>query len=331
VELAIVAAVIIVALGFDFTNGFNDAATAIATTVSTRAMSPRAALIMAAVMNLLGAFLGTEVATTVGTGIIVPPAGVHGLVVVLAALLGAVVWNLVVWYFGIPSSSTYALIGGLVGSAIASAGTVQWDGVVHKVVLPMVISPLLGLVVSALVMTGLLWAFRRARPRRVTEGFRKAQIVSSAATALGHGLQDAQKTMGVIVLALVIGGFHQGFEIPWWVICAAAGSLSLGTYAGGYRIMRTLGRRITALNPPQAFAAQTSASILLYLMAFVFAAPISTTQTVTSSVLGAGATRRLNAVRWGVGVNIALTWVLTIPMAGLSAALCYLGLHQILE
>jgi PiT family inorganic phosphate transporter len=329
VELVIVLAVIVVALGFDFTNGFNDAATAIATTVSTRAMSPRSALIMAAVMNLVGAFLGQSVAKTVSQTI-TPPPGAAGLVVVLAALLGAVAWNLIVWYFGIPSSSTYALIGGLVGAAIASAGTVQWAAVVEKVAIPMVVSPLLGLVVSALLMTGLLWAFRRAKPARVTEGFRRAQIISSAATALGHGLQDAQKTMGVIVLALVIGGYHEGYDIPWWVIVAAAGSLSLGTYAGGYRIMRTLGRRITALNPPQAFAAQTSASLLLYLMAYVFHAPVSTTQTVTASVLGAGATRRMSAVRWGVGVNIAATWVLTIPMAGLCAGLCYLGLNLVL-
>lgn len=330
-ELAIVLMVIVVALGFDFTNGFNDAATAIAATVSTRAMTPRSALIMAAVLNLLGAFLGTSVASTVGKGIIVAPQGIHGLVVVLAALVGAVVWNLIVWYFGIPSSSTYALIGGLVGSAMASAGTVKWSGVIEKVVIPMVMSPILGLVGGILLMTTLLWIFRKARPRPVNEGFRRAQIVSGAATALGHGLQDAQKTMGVIVLALVIGGYHQGFEIPWWVICASATALSAGTYAGGYRIMRTLGRRITSLDPPSAFAAQTSASILLYLMAFVFAAPISTTQVVTSSVLGTGASRRLSSVRWGVGVNIVLTWVLTIPSAALVAAVCYWGIDALIE
>ncbi|MGI8815191.1 MAG: inorganic phosphate transporter [Pseudonocardia sp.] len=330
-EFAVIVTVVVVALGFDYTNGFHDAANAIATTVSTRAMTPRAALAMAAVMNLLGAFLGTSVASTVGQGIIDAPKGVPGLVVVLAALLGAVVWNLVTWYFGLPSSSSHALIGGLVGAALASAGTVKWSGVVDKVLIPMVVSPLVGFVATALVMTALIWAFRRARPTPVNAGFRRAQILSGAAMALGHGLQDAQKTMGVIVLALVIGGYHQGFAIPVWVIFASAGALSLGTYAGGWRIMRTLGRRIIALDPPQAFAAQTTASALLYITAFVYAAPISTTQTITSAVMGAGATRRLSAVRWGVAGNILVAWVLTIPMAGLVAAACYRGLHLILE
>jgi PiT family inorganic phosphate transporter len=281
---------------------------------------------MAAAMNLLGAFLGTSVATTVGKGIIEAPQGPHALVVVLAALLGAIAWNLITWWFGLPSSSSHALIGGLVGAALASAGTVKWAGVIDKVVIPMVVSPLVGAATAGLLMLALLWAFRRFRPRPVNEGFRRAQIVSGAAMALGHGLQDAQKTMGVIVLALVVGGYHQGFEIPWWVILAAASAISLGTLAGGARIMRTLGRRITALEPPQAFAAQTAASAVLYLTAFVFAAPISTTHTITSSVMGAGATRRLSAVRWGVAGTIVTAWVLTLPMAALVAALCYWGL-----
>ncbi|HTK67067.1 MAG TPA: inorganic phosphate transporter [Pseudonocardia sp.] len=325
-DLAIIITVIVVALGFDYTNGFHDAANAIATTISTRAMTPRAALAMAAAMNLLGAFLGTSVATTVGKGIIEAPQGPHALVVVLAALLGAIAWNLITWWFGLPSSSSHALIGGLVGAALASAGTVKWAGVIDKVVIPMVVSPLVGAATAGLLMLALLWAFRRFRPRPVNEGFRRAQIVSGAAMALGHGLQDAQKTMGVIVLALVVGGYHQGFEIPWWVILAAASAISLGTLAGGARIMRTLGRRITALEPPQAFAAQTAASAVLYLTAFVFAAPISTTHTITSSVMGAGATRRLSAVRWGVAGTIVTAWVLTLPMAALVAALCYWGL-----
>ena len=330
-EFAIIVMVIIVALGFDYTNGFHDAANAIATTISTRAMTPRAALAMAAVMNLLGAFLGTSVASTVGKGIIDAPKGAHGLIVVLAALVGAVVWNLLTWYFGIPSSSSHALIGGLVGAALASAGSVKWAGVIDKVVIPMVVSPLVGFGLTWLAMTGILWAFRRGNPKRINNGFRRAQIVSGAAMALGHGLQDAQKTMGVIVLALVIGGYHQGFDIPWWVICASAGALSLGTYAGGWRIMRTLGRKIIALDPPQAFAAQTTASALLYITAFVFAAPISTTQTITSAVMGAGASRRLSAVRWGVAGNILAAWVLTLPMAALVAALSFWGLDAILE
>jgi inorganic phosphate transporter, PiT family len=329
VELAAVIVVIVVALGFDYTNGFHDAANAIATSVSTRALAPRTALLMAAVMNLVGAFLGTEVASTVGSGIIDAPQGISGLVVVLSALIGAIVWNLVTWWFGMPSSSSHALIGGLVGAALASAGVVKWDGVVEKVVIPMVLSPVVGFLLAGLLMLALLWIFRRARPNRLTRGFRHAQTVTAAAMALGHGLQDAQKTMGVIVLALVVGGFHEGFEIPWWVVLLAAGALSAGTYAGGWRIMRTLGRRIIDLDPPRGFAAEATASAVLYTTAFVFAAPISTTQTITSSILGVGATKRLSAVRWGVAGNILVAWVLTIPMAAFAAALAFWVIHPL--
>jgi len=329
VELAAVIVVIVVALGFDYTNGFHDAANAIATSVSTRALSPRTALLMAAVMNLVGAFLGTEVASTVGSGIIEAPKGVSGLVVVLAALIGAIVWNLVTWYVGMPSSSSHALIGGLVGAALASAGGVQWSGVIEKVLIPMVLSPVVGFVLAALFMLALLWIFRKGQPTRLTRNFRYAQTISAAAMALGHGLQDAQKTMGVIVLALVVGGFHEGFEIPWWVVLLAAGALSAGTYAGGWRIMRTLGRRIIDLDPPRGFAAEATASAVLYTTAFVFAAPISTTQTITSSILGVGATKRLSSVRWGVAGNIVIAWVLTMPMAALVAALAFWVIHTL--
>ncbi|WP_232666339.1 inorganic phosphate transporter [Pseudonocardia sp. TRM90224] len=329
-ELAAIILVIVVALAFDYTNGFHDAANAIATSVATRALAPRTALIMAAVMNLIGAFLGTEVASTVGKGIIAPPQGDAGLLVVLAALIGAIVWNLVTWYFGLPSSSSHALIGGLVGAALAAAGGVQWAGVIDKVVIPMVLSPIVGFVLAGLVMTALLWIFRKGRPAQLTRGFRHAQTVSAAAMALGHGLQDAQKTMGVIVLALVVGGYHEGFEVPWWVVLLSAGALSAGTYAGGWRIMRTLGRRIIDLDPPRGFAAEMTASAVLYTTAFAFAAPISTTQTITSSILGVGATKRLSAVRWNVAGNIAVAWVLTLPMAALVAALAYWALSFLL-
>jgi inorganic phosphate transporter, PiT family len=329
VELAVVIAVIIIALVFDYTNGFHDAANAIATSVATRALAPRTALAMAAVMNLIGAFLGTEVASTVGSGIIDAPQGMPGLIVVLSALIGAIVWNLITWWFGLPSSSSHALIGGLVGAALASAGGVQWNGVMAKVVIPMVLSPIVGFTLAALVMMALLWIFRNGRPRRLSTGFRHAQTVSAAAMALGHGLQDAQKTMGVIVLALVVGGYHEGFDIPWWVVLISAGALSAGTYAGGWRIMRTLGRRIIDLDPPRGFAAEVTASAVLYTTAFAFAAPISTTQTITSSILGVGATKRLSAVRWGVAGNIAVAWVLTIPMAALAAAVSFWVLHAL--
>jgi PiT family inorganic phosphate transporter len=320
-------AVIVVALSFDYTNGFHDAANAIATSVSTRALTPRAALIMAALMNLLGAFLGTGVAQTVGSGIVELPESTASLVVVLAALLGAISWNLITWWFGLPSSSSHALIGGLIGATLASVGIVKWAGVIEKVLIPMVVSPVVGFLVAYLFMTAILWAFRRANPGRVNRGFRIAQTFSAAAMALGHGLQDAQKTMGVITLALVVGGYLPTFEVPWWVIVLAATALAAGTYAGGWRIMRTLGRRIVHLDPPRGFAAETTAASVLYTTAFVFHAPISTTHTITSAVMGVGATKRLSAVRWGVAGNIVTAWVLTIPMAGLVAAVCYWLLH----
>ncbi|MET0642507.1 MAG: inorganic phosphate transporter [Jiangellaceae bacterium] len=329
-EFALIVAVIVVALGFDYTNGFHDAANAIATSVSTRALTPRAALVMAAVMNLVGAFLGTGVAQTVGSGIVELPETESSLVVILAALIGAIVWNLTTWWFGLPSSSSHALIGGLVGATLAAAGTVKWAGILDKVVIPMIVSPLVGFTLAFLLMTAIMWSFRRASPGRVNRGFRIAQTFSAAAMALGHGLQDAQKTMGVITLALVVGGVQSTFYVQWWVIVLSATAISAGTYAGGWRIMRTLGRRIVHLDPPRGFAAETTASSVLYTTAFVFAAPISTTQTITSAVMGVGATRRLSAVRWGVAGDIAWAWVLTIPMAALVAAVCYWILHALI-
>ncbi|MEU7900083.1 inorganic phosphate transporter [Nonomuraea sp. NPDC049152] len=330
--LALVIGVVVVSLVFDYTNGFHDAANAIATSVSTRALTPRAALFLAAAMNFIGAHLGTQVAQTVGKGIIDAPGGTHGLVVVGAALIGAIAWNLVTWYFGLPSSSSHALIGGLVGAALASASVVHWNGVVDKVVIPMILSPLVGFSLAAAIMIAIYWIFRNAQPGRTNRGFRYAQTVSAAAMALGHGLQDAQKTMGVIFLALVVGGYAGPADpIPQWVILSAAGAISLGTYAGGWRIMRTLGRRIIALDPPQGFAAESAAATVLYVAAIGFGAPISTTHTITSAIMGVGATKRLSAVRWGVAGNIVTAWVLTIPAAALVAALSYFGLHALIE
>jgi PiT family inorganic phosphate transporter len=332
VEFALVIAVIVIALAFDYTNGFHDAANAIATSVSTRALTPRVALIMAAVMNFLGAFLGTEVAETVGKGIITAPAGKHGLVVVIAALLGAITWNLITWYFGLPSSSSHALIGGLVGAGIASGSVVLWAGILDKVVIPMVLSPAIGFLGAFLLMLAILWIFRRTNPGKVNRGFRLAQSLSAAAMALGHGLQDAQKTMGVIFLALLTTGHAQaGQGIPAWVKISAATAISLGTYSGGWRIMRTLGRRIIHLDPARGFASEAVAATVLYVMAIGLHAPVSTTHTITSAVMGAGATKRLSAVRWGVARGIITAWILTIPAAGLVAALCYGIAHLILE
>jgi inorganic phosphate transporter, PiT family len=325
-ETAVLVLVVVIALGFDYTNGFHDAANAIATSVSTRALTPRAALLMAAVMNLLGALLGVEVAKTV-SDVITPPTGLHGLTVVAAGVLGAITWNLITWYFGLPSSSTHALIGGVVGAALASSSAVNWDKVVEKVAIPMVISPVVGFLLAYTVMVTILWIFRRANPRRVSRRFRIAQSLSAASMALGHGLQDAQKTMGIIVLALVTTGHSDGKGVPLWVVVSCAGVLSLGTYAGGWRIMRTLGRRVIELDPPKGFAAEATASTILYAAAYVWHAPISTTHTITSCIMGVGATKRLSAVRWGVAGNIVMAWVLTMPMAALVAAIVYAIVH----
>jgi PiT family inorganic phosphate transporter len=331
VELALVIAVVVVALTFDYTNGFHDAANAIATSVSTRALTPRVALIMAAVMNFVGAFLGQEVANTVGS-VISPDIGTHGLVIIMSGLLGAITWNLITWYYGLPSSSSHALIGGLVGAAIASGTTVKWDTVMEKVVIPMIVSPLFAFAAGFALMLAIMWIFRRRNPHRVNRNFRFLQTLSAAAMALGHGLQDAQKTMGVIFLALLAGDFVQPDDgLPLWVIIAAAGAISLGTYAGGWRIMRTLGRRIIHLDPARGFAAETVAASVLYTTAFVYSAPISTTHTITSAVMGVGATKRFSAVRWGVAKSIVAAWILTFPMAGLVAAACYWVSHLLIE
>ena len=318
-----VAIVIALAMGFNYTNGFHDAANAIATSVSTRALTPRIAVGMAAVCNLFGAFIGTKVASTVGTGIIDPPSGISGLLIVGSALVGATTWNLLTWWKGLPSSSSHALFGGMVGASLAAGATVLWNGVLDKIVIPMVLSPVIGLILGYFVMTAILWIFRRRHPRRTTRGFRYAQTLSAAAMALGHGLQDAGKTMGMVVLALTVGGYQHDSSIPIWVKISTALIISAGTYSGGWRIMRTLGRKIIHLDPPQGFAAEASGASILYVAGLAFGAPISTTHTITSTIMGAGATKRLSAVRWGVAKNIVTGWVLTFPGAGLVAALAY--------
>jgi inorganic phosphate transporter, PiT family len=331
-ELAILIALVGVALFFDYTNGFHDAANAIATSVSTRALTPKVALILAAVMNFVGALLGQQVAQTVSETI--DTAGfspTHGLTIVMCGLLGAIVWNLTTWWFGLPSSSTHALIGGLVGSALAAGALVHWNTVIDKVLIPMVLSPLVGFSLAFLLMLTFMWVLRRRNPRKVSRSFRALQPVSAAGLALGHGLQDAQKTMGVIFLALITTGHAQeGDRLPLWVVLTSAAAISLGTYSGGWRIMRTMGRKIIDLDPARGFAAETVGASVLYTTAYVFHAPVSTTHTITSAIMGAGATRRLSAVRWGMARTILTAWVLTFPMAGLAAAACYGVAHFVL-
>jgi PiT family inorganic phosphate transporter len=331
-ELAIVITVVVVALGFDYTNGFHDAANAIATSVSTRALTPRVALILAAVMNFVGALLGQQVARTVQSVLTIDDVSeTQGLVIILAGLFGAIIWNLITWYLGLPSSSTHALIGGLVGAGLVGGVSVEWQTILDKVVIPMVASPIVGFLLGFVLMLLIMWIFRRRNPHRVYRGFRMAQTLSAAGLALGHGLQDAQKTMGVIFLAVTTAGYYSATQesLPLWIVIASASAISLGTYSGGWRIMRTLGRRIIHLDPARGFAAETAATSVLYTTAFVFEAPISTTHTITSAIMGVGATKRFSAVRWGVARSIVVAWVLTFPMAGSAAALVYLLLRYV--
>lgn len=317
--------VILVALIFEVINGFHDSANAIATVVSTRALSPKAAILMAAVLNILGALLGTAVAGTVGKGI-ANPEHVNRMEIVLAGLVGAIVWNLLTWYWGLPSSSSHALVGGLVGAVIASKGFefVKWKSVISKVLVPAIISPLIGLFVGFIVMLILIWIFKNAKPTKVNNWFKKLQIISASFMALSHGHNDAQKTMGIITLALVTahiipaGSFH----VPLWVVLICATAMGIGTALGGWRIIKTLGAKIIKLQPIQGFAAETSASFVLFLTAH-FGMPVSTTHVISSAIMGAGASRRLSAVRWGIAGNILLAWIFTLPMAAIVAALAF--------
>ena len=320
-ELTLVA-VVIVALFFDFTNGFHDTANAIATSVSTRALSPRAAVLIAAILNFLGAFVSFAVAATIAKGIV--NAEVVTLSVILAGLVGAITWNLVTWFLGLPSSSSHALIGGVGGAAIAADGldVVYWSGIWEKVVKPGLLSPTLGFAIAFAMMIAIIWVIRRRSPSKVNRAFRRGQIVSGSFVAFTHGTNDAQKTMGIIWLALVVSG-NLSPDLdrpPIWVIVSAALAMSLGTYAGGWRIIKTMGTRIAKIDPPQGFAAQTACAGILWTTAH-YGFPVSTTQTISGCVTGAGASRRFSAVRWGIAGNIVVAWILTLPAAGLVGAL----------
>ena len=308
-------AVVAVALFFDFTNGFHDTANSIATSVSTRALSPRMAVLSAAVLNIVGAFVSLKVAATIAKGIV--NADAITLDVVMAGLVGAITWNLVTWYLGLPSSSSHALIGGVLGSSIAAAGfdVVKWGGLEEKVLIPSLIAPFAGLFIAAVLMLSITWVIRHRSPGNVNRVFRRLQLVSGGFVAFTHGTNDAQKTMGIIALALVAGGhLAPDADPPFWVIVSAALAMGAGTYAGGWRIIKTLGTRIAKLDPPQGFAAQTACASILWTTAH-FGFPVSTTHAVSGSVMGAGASRRLSAVRWGVAGNIVVAWLMTIPCA----------------
>lgn len=309
--------VIILALIFDGINGFHDAANAIATSVSTRVLSPRTAIVMAAVLNLVGALAGTAVAKMVGSGLVLPTAVTQ--LTVVSALLSAIIWNLITWYFGLPTSSSHALMASIVGAGIATAGTgvVLWTGT-HKVLLAIVFSPFIGFFFGFVLMVLLMWIFARVVPSKVTSLFRTLQLFSAAYMAFSHGNNDAQKTMGIITMALVSFYGLKDFHVPFWVILCAALAMGLGTAIGGWRIIKTLGMRLVPLKPIHGFAAEVSAATVIEVASHL-GLPISTTHVITSAVMGVGASKRFSAVRWGVGWNIVVAWVLTLPACGFMA------------
>ena len=321
-------AIVLVALVFDFTNGAHDSANAIATVVSTKVLPPRVAVLMAAALNLLGAFLGTEVAQTVGGGIVAPEVVTGCTILVMAALLGAIAWNVLTWLLGIPSSSSHALVGGLIGSAIAYRGwdTPNFPSIFQKVIVPLLLSPVAGFVMGYLLMVLLSWIFVKSHPHTVNTVFKKLQILSAGFMATSHGLNDAQKTMGVITLALVIFKIQPDVTIPFWVKLSCALAMGLGTATGGWKIIKTMGHRIFKLEPVHGFAAETAASAVI-VGASLIGAPVSTTHVISTAVIGVGSAKRLSAVRWKVAVNLAIAWILTIPASATLAALSFRALE----
>ncbi|MDD5306246.1 MAG: inorganic phosphate transporter [Deltaproteobacteria bacterium] len=328
--LAVLGAVVVLALAFDFINGFHDTAISIATSVSTRVLTPRQAILMAAVLNFVGALISHSVAKTISSGLVhtqlVPE------YVVIATLIAAITWNLVTWYYGIPSSSSHALIGGLVGSAIAfSAGLdiVKWDGVVEKVLIPLVTSPVVGFLLGYVFMKLLAAALAWASPQFVNRWFSKLQIVSAAFMAYSHGMNDAQKSMGIITFAMIGANILPlGANVPVWVMLACALAMALGTATGGWRIIKTMGCSMIKLQPINGFAAQTTGAAVI-VAASIIGAPVSTTHVVSSSIMGVGASKRLSAVRWMLAWNIVWAWVITIPVTAIMGALVVLAIKTL--
>jgi PiT family inorganic phosphate transporter len=312
------------ALAFDFTNGFHDTANVVATAISTRAIAPKPAIAFASILNFVGAFISLKVAATVGTGFVNTNAITT--TVVFAGLIGAIAWNLITWYYGLPSSSSHALIGGLVGSVIAAqgSGAVNGDGILTKLIVPAIAAPLVAFLVAGLAILLVYRIVGRLRPGPVSRGFRLGQIVSSGMLALSHGTNDAQKTMGLITLALVANGdiAANNFHVPAWVVIAAASAISLGTFSGGWRIIRTMGTRIIKMDSAQGFAAQGAGAAVI-LAASSVGYPLSTTHVISGGITGAGAAKRFSAVRWGVAGNIVGAWVLTLPAAAIFGAIVF--------
>jgi len=323
--------VIVVALAvfFDYVNGFHDTANAIATSVATKALRPRYAIIMATTFNFLGAFAGTAVAKTIGAGLVNDASTTQA--IVAAALIGAIVWNLITWRLGLPSSSSHALIGGLLGATIVGAGFDQLNlpGIWNKVIIPLVTSPLLGFTLAFVLMIGLYWAFRRVQRRPLARGFRRVQVLSAGYMAFAHGSNDAQKTMGIITLALVAAGILPDAKtIPWEVIVISATAISLGTAVGGWRIMHTMGHKVVELEPIHGFAAETTGATVIY-GAALLGMPVSTTHVISSAIMGVGSSKGVRGVRWGVARSILVAWVLTIPAAATVGALAWFSINAV--
>ena len=334
-SLALIATLVLAVI-FDYINGFHDTANAIATSVSTRALKPEYAIVLSATANFVGALAGTAVATTIASGLVNPiptttASGVDpNVLVVNAALIGAIIWNLITWRLGIPSSSSHALIGGLLGASIAAGGlaAVQWGGVGSKVIFPLVTSPLIGFAGAYAFMVAIYWVFRHARPQRLNGRFRRAQVLSASYMAFSHGSNDAQKTMGIMTLALFSAGVIDTKEVPLPVILVAATAISLGTAVGGWRIIKTMGQKVVKLDPVHGFAAETTAATVI-LGASHFGMPVSTTQVITSAIVGVGSVDRVKAVHWGVVGDILVAWILTLPAAGLLAGGSYIVLWYV--
>jgi inorganic phosphate transporter, PiT family len=328
---ALLVVVLILAVSFDYINGFHDTANAIATSVSTRALKPEQAILLSATANFVGALSGTAVAKTIASGLAVTPDGPQGQIIVAAALIGAIAWNLITWRLGIPSSSSHALIGGLLGAVLVASGiaAIKLEGVRDKVLVPLVLSPVLGVVIGFSLMVLLLNLLRKAHPRTVNVRFRRLQVLSATYMAFSHGSNDAQKTMGIITLALFTAGLLPTADVPLWVIVLAATAISFGTAAGGWRIIKTMGQRVVKLDPIHGFAAETTAATIIF-GASHFGMPVSTTHVISSAIIGVGSSDRFSAVRWGVAGNIVIAWILTLPAAGLVAALAYVILDGLL-
>ncbi len=317
---------------FDYINGFHDTANAIATSVTTRALRPGIAIVLSAVANFLGALTGTAVAATIGSGIVTTPAGNHGQIIIAAALVGGISWNLLTWRLGLPSSSSHALIGGLLGATLAALGgsAVRVEALISKVVVPLVGSPIVGLLGAFALMVLLLNVFRRADPHRINQRFRRLQLVSATFMAFSHGSNDAQKTMGVMTAALVTAGILPTFKVPVWIMLLAAAAISAGTAAGGWRIIKTMGQRVVKLDPVHGFAAETAAATVI-VGASHLGIPVSTTHVVSGAIMGSGASDRFTAVRWGIAGTIVWAWILTLPASAFVAAVAWMVLHAIVR